>query len=100
MADDMTRAHTHFQSLESKIDQETTAPAEPQVGDFYYDTTLNRLYVYVSTSVGWKYGAFTTTTSTSTSVTTTSTSVTTTSISTTTSMSTSTSTTTSTTTTL
>lgn len=76
----LNMAKTHYKSLQSKIRQLTTAPDEPVAGDMYYDTTLNRLYIYNGSA--WKYAGFTTTTSTSTSTTSTSTSTSTTSTST------------------
>ena len=82
---------TKFSALRSQIDFQTSSPAEPVAGDFYYDTSSHRVYVYDGSA--WYYGAVTTTTSTSTSTTSTSTSSST-------SSSTSTSTSTSTTTTL
>lgn len=99
MADETNNTNTHFSSLESKIEGRISAPTEPEVGQFYYDTSANRMYIY--NGAGWRYASFTTTTSTSTSTSTTSTSTssTSTSSSTTTTISTTTSTSTSTTTT-
>lgn len=71
MAADRNKTSTHFSSFENKIQQATTAPSEPVTGDFYYDTSTNKLYVYNS---GWRSASFSTTTSTSTSTSTTSTS--------------------------
>lgn len=97
-------ADTHFSKLVAKR-QSGAGSAIPhakdsRTGDFYWDTTSNRLAVFNGTN--WVYAQFATTRSTSTSVTTTSssTSVTTTSSSTSSSSSSSTSITTSTTTTL
>jgi hypothetical protein len=93
---------THFSSLIAKRQSGTgaTIPAlqDSRAGDFYYDTTNNRMAVFNGTN--WVYAQFTTTTSSSTSRTTTSTSITTTSSSTSTTRTTSTSISTSTTTTL
>jgi len=89
---------TRFSSFESKRRVQTTFPAEPLEGDFFFKNDTNQWVVYNGTQ--WVFGDVTTTTSTSTSTTTTSTSTTTTSTSSSTSTSTSTSTTTSTTTTL
>ncbi len=98
MADDGNRAHTHISSFGSRIRGLTTAPIEPEAGDWYYDTAQNELFIYNGTA--WKGASFTTTTSTSSSTTTTSTSTTSTSSSTSSSTSTSLTTSTSTTTTL
>ncbi len=93
---------TKFSSLTNKRQTGTgvAIPAEAgaRTGDFYYETTNDRMAVF--NNGHWFYKAFTTTTSSSTSITTTSTSVTTTSSSTSVTTSTSTSITTSTTTTL
>lgn len=83
MSDDRNQPSSHIGSLESKIFEATTAPSEPVAGSFYYDTTLNKLCIYVNDTLQWKCATFSTTTSTSTStsLTTTSTSLTTTSTS-------------------
>ena len=80
MADERNKTNTHFSSLESRFSETTTAPDNPEIGQFYYNTSTNRMYIY--TVNGWRYAAFSTTTSTSTSTSTTSTSTSTTSTST------------------
>ena len=102
MSNEIYNPSTHYSALESKILSQTTAPAEPQDGDTYYDTDDNKLCIYNARISQWRCKNFTTTTSTSSSTSTTSTSTSTTSTSSSTSSSTSisTSTSTSTTTTL
>lgn len=57
MADEGNQPNTHITDFAGRIRVESSAPANPQVGDMYFDTTTNHLSYY--TGNNWIGAPFT-----------------------------------------